>query len=179
MKATTPVDFTNPENLEKELAAAAEAKGTPATPGEKKPAKPKVIKVSYVADKDYAAGETISFDYEIPASLGTRGQVVGIALNDMNDDQLKIEYRNANSVYYKTKKAGRDASKSGERLEAVKAVMADRGINTSTRAATPVTAATVADMIKTGKLSVEDIQALLEAAEEGATVDLTNAEIEV
>lgn len=87
----------------------------------------------------------------------------GIPLEEMTDDQLKIEYRNANSVAYKTKKAGRDATKAEERLEHCKAEMEKRGIQPTARAAAKVDAATVANMIKSGALSVDDIQALLDA----------------
>lgn len=91
------------------------------------------------------------------------GTAAGIPLEEMTDDQLKIEYRNANSVAYKTKKAGRDATKAEERLERCKAEMEKRGIQPTARAAAKVDAATVANMIKSGALSVDDIQALLDA----------------
>ena len=173
MSANTPVDFNNPESVNEALAAAAEteltATGDEKAPKAKKPAKPRVIKISYTADHDIKAGETIEFEYEIPKSE-RRGAVVGIPLEEMTDDQLKIEYRNANSVAYKTKKAGRDATKADERLERVKAEMAKRGIQPTARASATVDAATVANLIKTGKISVDDIQALLDAAGE-ATED--------
>ena len=159
-KNEQPVDFSNPEALAEELAAAnVEVKA----PKEKKPAKPKVIKIEIIAEKDYAAGDIISFDYEIPKSMGTRGIVAGIPLNEMTDDQLKIEYRNANSVYYKTKKAGKDVTKSSTRLEAVKAKMEERGIQPTARTTAVVDANTVADLIKTGKISIEELQSLLDA----------------
>lgn len=152
------VDFNNPEALAAEL----EAAGTQvAATKEKKEPKPRVIKVSYVADKDYAAGDTIEFDYEVPKSAGIRGQLLGLTLEEMTNDQLKIEFRNANSVHYKTKKAGGDATRAAARLEAVKAVMAAKGIQPTGRAATPITAAVVAELIKDGKISVEALQALL------------------
>ena len=162
------VDFTNPESVNEALAAAQESELTAGSdaPKTRKPAKPRVIKVTYIADKDYKAGDTIEFNYEIPKSE-RRGAVVGIPLEEMTDDQLKIEYRNANSVAYKTKKAGRDASKADERLERVKAEMAKRGIQPTSRATANVNAATVAELIKTGKISVEEIQKLLDAGNEG------------
>lgn len=170
------VDFSNPESIAQALAAADAAElgadGAPKAKKERKPAGPKIIKVSFTADHDIKAGETVEFDYELPASA-RRGAVVGIPLEEMTDDQLKIEYRNANSVFYKTKKAGRDTTKSGERLERVKAEMTKRGIQPTSRAASvSVDANTVADLIKSGKISVEDIQRLLDgddgSAGEGA-----------
>ncbi len=160
---STPVDFSNPEAIEAELAATAVEVGV-ATPKAKKEAKPRVIKVSFTADKDIAAGEVVTFDYAIPKADSGRGIVAGIPLVDMTDDQLKIEYRNANSVYYKTKKAGKtDPSHAEARLEACKAEMEKRGIQPNARASAPVDAARVAELIKSGDIKIEDLQALLDA----------------
>lgn len=159
---TNAVDFSNPEAIANELEAAQDAGTTTATKKEKKPAKPRIIKVTFVADHDITAGESVTFDYEVPKAE-RHGAVAGIPLEEMTDDQLKIEYRNANSVAYKTKKAGRDATKAEERLERCKAEMEKRGIQPTARAAAKVDAATVANMIKAGTLSVDDIQALLDA----------------
>lgn len=161
----TAVDFSDPESLEAELAAV-EAAGT-AAPKEKKPAKPRVIKVKWTADRDIVAGEEVTFDYELPKGEGNRGAVSGIALEDMTDDQLKIEYRNANSVFYKAKKAGKSPeviAKNEERLEACKAEMEKRGIQPTARGAVALDAQGVANLIMSGKVSVEEIQALLNAA---------------
>lgn len=158
------VDFSNPESLAAELAAATPADATPGTPKEKKPAKPRVLHITIVADKDYKVGDEITFDYEVPKGDGIRGQLTGVALEEMTDDQLKIEYRNANSVAYKTKKAGHDTTKADARLEACKAEMEKRGIQPTSRGSAPVDATTVAQLIIGGKLSVEDIQKLLDEA---------------
>lgn len=99
-----PIDFTNPASIEAELTAAAAAPAASAK-APKAPAKPRTIKVSWIADHDIATGDLVEFDYELPKAQ-SRGQLSGIAIEDMTDDQLKIEYRNANSVYYKTVKAG-------------------------------------------------------------------------
>lgn len=162
---TTPVDFNDAESIEAELAAAESTETKVAGTKERKPAKPRVIKVTYVADHDIAAGETIEFEYELPKAQ-SRGQLVGIALEDMTDDQLKIEYRNANSVYYKTTKAGRDATKAKERLDRCKELMDKRGIAPTGRGAVKLDAEAIAGAIKAGKVSVADIQALLDAAAE-------------
>ena len=61
------VNFENPESIAAELEAAQDA-GTVATPKAKKPAKPRIIKVTFVADHDIAAGEVVTFDYEVPKS---------------------------------------------------------------------------------------------------------------
>ncbi len=163
-KNTAPVDFTNPEALAAELAAA-EAPKQEAAAGkkEKKPAKPKVIKVSFTADKDIKAGETVTFDYEVPKSESGRGIVAGIPVEEMTEDQLKIEYRNANSVYYKTKKAGKDVTKSEARLNAVKAAMEAMGIQPTSRASADVDATAVAALIKSGKISIDELEKLLNA----------------
>lgn len=165
------VDFNNPDSVAEALAAADAAElgaDTPKAKKERKPAGPKIIKVTYTADHDIKAGETVEFDYELPASM-RRGAVVGIPLEEMTDDQLKIEYRNANSVHYKTKKAGRDATKAAERLERVKAEMTKRGIQPTSRANVQIDAGTVAELIKSGKISVEDIQQLLDGDAAEAT----------
>lgn len=47
------------------------------------------------------------FEVEAPAPVRKqRGQLAGIALEDMTDDQLKREIINANSVLYKAKQRG-------------------------------------------------------------------------
>lgn len=162
----TAVDFSDAESLEAELAAV-EAAGATGVAKEKKPAKPRVIKVSHVATQDYKTGDVIEFDFEVPKSEGGRGAVSGIPLAEMTDDQLKIEYRNANSVFYKTKKANKNPegiAKSEARLEAVKAEMEKRGIQPTSRGAAVVDAQGVAELIMSGKISVEEIQALLTAS---------------
>lgn len=158
------VDFNNPESVAEALAEAeTQAAETATTEKAAKPKKPRVIKVSYTADKDIKAGETIEFDYEIPAGTGKRGMLVGIPVEEMTEEQLKIEYRNANSVYYKQTKAGKDATKAKERLDKVLAVMEEKGIKPTGRGSSaPVTAAAVAELIKAGKISAEEIQALLD-----------------
>lgn len=157
------VDFNDPEALAAELAAA-DAAAVTTGDKPKKERKPRTIKVSFTAETDIKAGETVEFDYVLPVGQGTRGQVAGIPLEEMTDDQLKIEYRNANSVFYKQNKAGKLNPKAAERLDAVKAEMEKRGIQPTARGAAVVDAATVADLIKSGKISVDDIQKMLDAS---------------
>lgn len=160
MSTKEPFDFNNPEALAAELAAA-EAAEAPVKK-EKKEKKPRIVKVVFTADRDIKAGETIEFDYTLPAGRGPRGQVAGIPVEEMTNDQLKIEYRNANSVYYKQKKAGKLNPKTEERLAKVKAEMEKRGIQPTSRRTATVDAATVAELIKSGKINVDDIQKMLD-----------------
>lgn len=159
-KGNSPVDFNDPEAIAEAVAASEVAASAPKAPKVKKP---RIIKVKYTATEDIAAGTEIEFDYELPASVGTRGAVVGIPLLEMTDDQLKIEYRNANSVHYKTVKAGRDASKAANRLDLCKAEMEKRGIQPTARGAAAVTADTIAELIKSGKISIDELQEKLNA----------------
>ena len=47
-----------------------------------------------------------NFEVEVPKMEKRRGQLYGIALEDMTDEQLKREIINANSVLYKAKQRG-------------------------------------------------------------------------
>ena len=159
-----PFDFTNEESIEEALAI---LESTDAPKGAKAPkvAKPKIIDVTFTADRDILEGEVVTFKFEVPKSTRSRGMVAGIALTDMTVDELKIEYRNANSVAYKTKKAGRDASKAEARLEAVKAELANRGIQPGARtsSAKTIDANQIAALIASGAISLEALQAALDA----------------
>lgn len=70
-------------------------------------------------------GDKFTIEVEAPAAVkGARGQLAGIALADMTDEQLKREIINANSVLYKAEQRGAaqetiDANKA--RVEAAKA----------------------------------------------------------
>lgn len=71
-----------------------------------------------------------TYEVEVPAKeKKPRGQLAGIALADMTDEQLKREIINANSVLYKAKQRGASEeviAKHVERLEAAKAEKATR-----------------------------------------------------
>lgn len=56
----------------------------------------------------------------------SRGQLKGIDLKDMTDDQLKIETINANSVLYKAKKRGASAETIAAAEARVAAVKAEK-----------------------------------------------------
>lgn len=63
-------------------------------------------------------------EVEVPETKKRRGQLAGIALGDMTDDQLKREIINANSVLYKAKQRGASdeiIAKNQARLDAAKA----------------------------------------------------------
>lgn len=85
------------------------------------------------------AGDKFTVEVEMPAvEKKPRGQLAGIALEDMTDEQLKREMINANSVLYKATQRGAAAetiAANTARVEAVKAERAKRA---------PATAAIVA-----------------------------------
>lgn len=66
---------------------------------------------------------------EVPVAEKRRGQLYGIALEDMTDEQLKREIINAGSVLYKAKQRGAAEdiiAKNQARLDAAKAEKAKR-----------------------------------------------------
>ena len=72
-------------------------------------------------------GQTM--EVELPEKQKHRGQLAGIAIEDMTDDQLKREIINANSVLYKAKQRGASEeiiAKNQARLDAAKAEKAKR-----------------------------------------------------
>lgn len=57
--------------------------------------------------KKWETGDTFSVEIEAPAKeKKPRGQLAGIAIEDMNDEQLKREIINAKSVLYKATQRG-------------------------------------------------------------------------
>lgn len=72
-------------------------------------------------------GETYAVEVPIPEKR--RGQLYGITLEEMTDEQLKRELINANSVLYKAKQRGADEetiAKNQARVDAAKAEKAKR-----------------------------------------------------
>lgn len=152
------VNFADLASLEEELAAI----DVPAVKEKKAkaPKKPRVLTIT--VPEGLVGGDT--FEYEIPAAQSSRGVVAGIPVEEMTEEQLKIEYRNANSVFYKQTKAKGVASEAATaRLEKVKAIMEERGIAPTAKAATPVDAAAIANLIKAGKIDIDELQAMLDA----------------
>ena len=70
-----------------------------------------------------------TFEVEVPTMPKKRGQLFGIALEDMTDEQLKREIINANSVLYKAKQRGASEetiAQNQARVDAAKAEKAKR-----------------------------------------------------
>lgn len=70
-----------------------------------------------------------TYEVEVPAAEKRRGQLYGIALEDMSDEQLKREIINANSVLYKAKQRGASEetiAMNQARVDAAKAEKAKR-----------------------------------------------------
>jgi hypothetical protein len=67
----------------------------------------KVFTVEYEIPKGAKPGDIVTIEVELPTpQKKQRGQLAGIALVDMTDEQLKRELINANSVLYKAKQRG-------------------------------------------------------------------------
>lgn len=86
--------------------------------------------VSVTVPEGLAPGDTFEIEVEAPKpEKKPRGQLAGIALEDMTDDQLKRELINANSVLYKAQKRGASAetiAQNQARVDAAKAEKAKR-----------------------------------------------------
>ena len=70
-----------------------------------------------------------TYEVEIPCNEKRRGQLYGLTLEEMTDDQLKREIINANSVLYKAKQRGASdeiVAKNQARVDAAKAEKAKR-----------------------------------------------------
>ena len=104
--------------------------------------------------KKWEAGDTFTVTVEVPKADKKHGQLFGIALEDMTDEQLKRELINANSVLYKAKQRGAAAetiAANQARVDAAKAEKAKR---------TPVIPETTEDPV------LEGVQADAESASE-------------
>ena len=67
----------------------------------------RTVTIEVAAPRNLVEGETFTVEVEIPAPVRKpRGQLAGIALVDMTDEQLKRELINAKSVLYKAKQRG-------------------------------------------------------------------------
>jgi len=99
----------------------------------------KTFTVELVVPEGLKAGDTFTAEVEMPATVKkARGQLAGIALEDMTDEQLKRELINANSVLYKAQQRGASEetiAANQARVDAAKAEKAKR---------TPVTVAATA-----------------------------------
>ena len=67
----------------------------------------KTLTVELTVPEGLIAGDVFTAEIELPAQeKKQRGQLAGIALEDMTDEQLKREIINSNSVLYKAKQRG-------------------------------------------------------------------------
>lgn len=86
--------------------------------------------VEVVVPEGLSAGDTFTVEVETPkVEKKPRGQLAGIALEDMTDEQLKRELINANSVLYKAKQRGASEeviAANQARVDAAKAEKAKR-----------------------------------------------------
>lgn len=90
----------------------------------------RIIEVEVTVPEGLSAGDTFKVEVEVPAPVKkARGQLAGIALEDMTDEQLKRELVNANSVLYKAKQRGASEeiiASNQARVDAAKAEKAKR-----------------------------------------------------
>lgn len=90
----------------------------------------KTIEVEVIVPEGLKEGDTFMLEVELPEKVKKpRGQLVGIAITDMTDEQLKREIINANSALYKAKQ--RNASEevinaNQARVDAARAEQAKR-----------------------------------------------------
>lgn len=119
----------------------------------------KVFTVEYEIPKGAKPGDIVTIEVEAPAvEKKPRGQLAGIALVDMTDEQLKREIINANSVLYKAKQRGAAEETIAANQARVDAAAAEKAKRAGTKEVTDAPN--------------------LEAALEGASVDAgTSAEI--
>ena len=119
------------------------------------------------------AGDSFTVEVEAPTpEKKPRGQLAGIALEDMTDEQLKREIVNANSVLYKAKQRGASEETIAANQARVDAAKAEK----EKRAATQATAtqATAVEAALAG--NTENAEAT-ENAENGVYDEHTAAEM--
>lgn len=101
----------------------------------------KKFEVEVTVPEGLKAGDTFTIEVETPTpEKKSRGQLAGIPLEEMTDEQLKREIINANSVLYKAKQRGANAetlAANEARVEAAKAEKAKRAGNTTPVCDTP------------------------------------------
>lgn len=90
----------------------------------------KTFEVEVTVPEGLSAGDKFTIEVEAPIpEKKPRGQLAGIALEDMTDEQLKREIINANSVLYKAKQRGASEetiAANQARVDAAKAEKAKR-----------------------------------------------------
>lgn len=113
--------------------------------------------------KKWAEGDTFVVTIEAPTpEKKQRGQLAGIALVDMTDDQLKREIINANSVLYKAKQRGASEETIAANQARVDAAQAEKAKRQGVKATTTDTPA-VEEALATTEEATESVYAETDA----------------
>ena len=95
----------------------------------------KTFEVEVTVPEGLSAGDKFTIEVEAPVpEKKPRGQLAGIALEDMTDEQLKREIINANSVLYKAKQRGASEETIAANQARVDAAKAEKAKRTGTPA---------------------------------------------
>lgn len=95
----------------------------------------KKFEVEVIVPEGLSAGDKFTIEVEAPVvEKKPRGQLAGIALEDMTDEQLKRELINANSVLYKAKQRGASEETIAANQARVDAAKAEKAKRTGTPA---------------------------------------------
>ena len=95
----------------------------------------KKFEVEVTVPEGMSAGDKFTIEVEAPVpEKKPRGQLAGIALEDMTDEQLKREIINANSVLYKAKQRGASEETIAANQARVDAAKAEKAKRTGTPA---------------------------------------------
>lgn len=112
--------------------------------------------------KKWEAGDTFTVEIEAPAKeKKQRGQLAGIAIEDMTDEQLKREIINANSVLYKAKQRGASEETIAANQARVDAAKAEQDKRKGTKVTEAETSA-VADVLGEGSEASVDTETAAE-----------------
>lgn len=95
----------------------------------------KKFEVEVTVPEGLSAGDKFTVEVEAPTpEKKPRGQLAGITLEDMTDEQLKRELINANSVLYKAKQRGASEETIAANQARVDAAKAEKAKRTGTPA---------------------------------------------
>lgn len=93
----------------------------------------KKFEIEVIVPEGLTAGDKFTVEVEMPAvEKKPRGQLAGIALEEMTDEQLKRELINANSVLYKAKQRGASEETIAANQARVDAAKAEKAKRTGT-----------------------------------------------
>jgi len=95
------------------------------------------------------------FEVEVPKVQVKRGQLYGIAVPDMTDEQLKREIINSKSVLYKAKQRGASDETIAANQARVDAAMAEKEKRQGAKATAKVDAPNVAAAMESGEAAPE------------------------